>query len=565
MAITQALNQIRYQLDDSEFLQIGDINALNQLTDEKFKLSKFNKISEIWGTLGWLNNQSIEGQGEVTFSKDGNYTHRGITKEIASILIDQNIEVKSPKDIRERFISLTNLKLSNAPKVVNKQSELMMRFSLFLEKNEGALVYLQYSRSNNYNALDSYIQLITPNKTDETGSQNRFKLDYEFPFLQNNEALVENGSLVLKKDLKGIETILKVLTFKRSEEDFGNYINSAVKKINSSQSNLVHDGLHLLGKKKYKLLKFNPSSTNEIGGNFESIVPGSASSKIDPTKKTLLLLHGTFSTTVKSFKEFTDQQDQFNDNSFLQHLISKGIYEQVLAFDHPTASHSPQDNVKELISRLENVNFGENLIDVITTSRGALVAEVLSGFEPAINKLMLNKVMMFSAANGCDLLRTAKNLDQVLSVAKKFASGSAWKYILAIAQFSVDKIRTQPGLQAMFPDSKELKGILDTRPNNVVRFRGMVGDWIPELEPKRFLRTIYRGIDGLLWLSFRDKHDWVIGCSEQRKKLTDSNAKSDGNLEYFSTHGKYFVKNHARLTHNRRLFIFDEIIEYFKT
>ena len=89
----------------------------------------------------------------------------------------------------------------------------------------------------------------------------------------------------------------------------------------------------------------------------------------------------------------------------------------------------------------------------------------------------------------------------------------------------------------------------------------MVGDWDKQLVHKKLLRLISKGLDALLKLIFKDENDWVIGCSEQRLKLTGPNVKPAADFEYKSVHGKYFVKDYP-MQNNQHIDIFKIIEDY---
>ncbi|MEN2281184.1 CHAT domain-containing protein [Algoriphagus sp. SE2] len=90
---------------------------------------------------------------------------------------------------------------------------------------------------------------------------------------------------------------------------------------------------------------------------------------LDASKRHLLFLHGTGSSTKSSFGEFKDS-DEWNS------LLNGYGSTQILAFQHRTLTTSPLENVLELVSQLPN---GIEL-DVISHSRGGLVADVFARF-----------------------------------------------------------------------------------------------------------------------------------------------------------------------------------------
>ena len=81
----------------------------------------------------------------------------------------------------------------------------------------------------------------------------------------------------------------------------------------------------------------------------------------------LVLIHGTFSESGAIFNQLTLPSNKAG-NDFLGRAVS--IYDQILAFDHPTISVSPMLNALEIARRFEGSKAD---IDIICHSRGGLV------------------------------------------------------------------------------------------------------------------------------------------------------------------------------------------------
>jgi pimeloyl-ACP methyl ester carboxylesterase len=134
---------------------------------------------------------------------------------------------------------------------------------------------------------------------------------------------------------------------------------------------------------------------------------------------TLLLVHGTFSTSDMYLDEFAVTKAQ---NDFLSRAAGK--YEAILAFDHPTLSVSPWINALDLERALEHVT---GPIDVICHSRGGLVvAWWLRNSQRNVKKVVfvgspLEGTSLASPAN----LRSALNmLANVIKVFETIALGT---------------------------------------------------------------------------------------------------------------------------------------------
>lgn len=87
----------------------------------------------------------------------------------------------------------------------------------------------------------------------------------------------------------------------------------------------------------------------------------------------LLLVHGTFSSTVGSFGALGVMPKGID---FLTRALDE--YDAVLGFDHPTLSVDPLENARSLLARLRKVKWGRPpRIDILAFSRGGLVARSL--------------------------------------------------------------------------------------------------------------------------------------------------------------------------------------------
>ena len=556
-------SEISFESGEYSFLKIGGSAGSDELDIYDFKNAKYKKIEKIWGTLGWANDKQLAATGKIKFSEFGNFDHHGITKETVDLLRDQNVEIHDCSDIKERFIDLSEIVFLNVPDTITNEKEIQLRFDLFINKNEGALVYLEENPVGEFHSNKAEMYLITPESTDINFSQDRYSLTYKFTYFFNKKFEREGDVIHLKgkKKKEQTEFAIKVLTFPRHEACIKRYANKATKninKINGRGTELVHKSINKIGEEKYGFYKFHSTE------NKDSFIKLDDLFQIDENKKTLLLLHGTFSSVENSFGELlTTEESASGKKRFFNDLIKSKTFEQIIAFNHPTASHSIQENADWFIKLLGNKIFTQP-IDVITTSRGALLAEKLCSYDKAYRKIKINKHLTFAPAHGSDLLKVAKGLDRMLSMMKKTTSRAGWGYILAISQFSINAIRTQPGLEVMMPGSIELKKILASNPIDEVKIKSMVGDYDRTLIDKQFKRWLANGLDKLIWLAFKSENDWVIGCPEQRRQMSGFNAKYEKNFEYYCIHGKQFDLKHPKKDGQKadvRKVIFDYLSE----
>ncbi|MDE2607891.1 MAG: hypothetical protein KGL68_18435 [Burkholderiales bacterium] len=114
--------------------------------------------------------------------------------------------------------------------------------------------------------------------------------------------------------------------------------------------------------------------------------------------RVLLLVHGTFSSTVGSFGALAGQPE---GQAFLRSALAS--YDLVLGYDHPTLSVLPSENAGELARRLERIPFAEPPeVDAISYSRGGLVLRSLveSILPTAPLALRMRRAIFVGATNG---------------------------------------------------------------------------------------------------------------------------------------------------------------------
>ncbi|HEV2846691.1 MAG TPA: hypothetical protein VG477_17690, partial [Thermoanaerobaculia bacterium] len=120
-------------------------------------------------------------------------------------------------------------------------------------------------------------------------------------------------------------------------------------------------------------------------------------------ERALLLVHGTFSRAHAAFGGMT--------RDFVEDLHRK-YQGRVFAFDHPTASEDPRQNIDWL---LQEVPDGTRLdLDIICHSRGGLVARVLaekgSQLSLGSRKVQVHKTVFVAAPNAGTLLTDTEHM-----------------------------------------------------------------------------------------------------------------------------------------------------------
>ncbi|PCH98002.1 MAG: hypothetical protein COB85_02335 [Bacteroidetes bacterium] len=497
--------------NQSQFIILGseesETDSSRELVVRKIKGKLTDKIPGVWGTLGKENNSGLEWPGELHFSGEGNDNSKGETLQQIKELYEINDQLNNEDvKVKERFINFDKIDFPELPRTFDESDIPNLRLTVFVSPDEGALVYYQHYRGTFRREKNADVEYILPKAT-KGHTTNRDRLDYIFPMLPKRKMVRNSGGgkpFRLSKMPFNRSFVVKVLTFKRN-----NYQGAANKILNK----IIYK---VNGKDKYKLLKYNAAANGFKEVDHQQV-------SIDNKVKTLLLIHGTFSTTDGSFGGLLSKEYDRNKKSWLQKTMETGRYKQILAFNHPTISQDAKHNVKVLSQRLGAISFKNNPVDIITTSRGGLVGKYLACcFQN--DKLPINKAALITCANGSGYFDTGKMIGKMLSIFKKSASSSGnpiGGIILGIAQFSVEFFLDQPGCRQMTISSNRLNNILNSVPkphNQTMQFKAITGDWDKILVKHSglFKKWGFRGIDLIIKSMLGKEHDWVIGTREQK-------------------------------------------------
>lgn len=288
--------------------------------------------------------------------------------------------------------------------------------------------------------------------------------------------------------------------------------------------------------------------------------------------RALLFLHGTGSSTSGSFQELYGKSGNLTWKSIYQSYGSGNV----LAFQHRTLSHSPLQNVLELVKQLPD----EIELDVVTHSRGGLVGDVLArfatdsrGFDAAERGVLAiekrsedleaidaiesvlkqkkisvrNMVRVASPANGTTLasgrmdqfLNVLLNLFGLLVGSKLNPVFQLFQKLVMEAVASKDNPEILPGLEAMNPASPFIK---------VLNFQGS------EIKVDSLLHVVggssenslsLRGLVVLLGkFFFRGENDLVVDTEsmkwgairkEGKTSIFIDSSKTINHIVYFST------------------------------
>lgn len=513
-AITISPENISISDKNASFIVLGSkesaADSFLSLLKNKINKKINDKLPGVWGTLGKEHGEALLWKGELQFSEHGNDKSKGKTLEQIKELYGINEELnKVTSKVTEHFINFDTINFPDFPGTFTAEQIPKARLTLFLNENEGALVFYHHFKGNYKTEKDSEIEYILPGETNNTDRKT-----YIFPILPSQKILAAgHGIFTLGEELNK-SFVIKILTFKQNRliDKPGDFIRNITSKI------LKRD-------EKYRLLKF------DAGNNLFSEVDHNKV-RLDPQAKTLFLIHGTFSSTQNSFNGLINKEYDDNSSSWLQKIIRSKNYAQVISFDHPTITDDAHANIIKLKELLNGVSFaGNNNMDIITTSRGGLVAKyILTQLEEDI--LPVRKMINIACANGVGYFTTGRQIARFLSIYKTLSSLSGNVLGVAItgfAQLSVEKFLDMPGCQLMTKENERLTKLLNAsvKPHNTaVRIQPIVGDWDDSLVENEnlFKRFAERGLDLVIKASLGNEHDWVVGTFEQGIKYdTHSN------------------------------------------
>jgi hypothetical protein len=459
---------------DDKFIPLTDQDSFGILFKKWFK--KNATPEDFWGTLGRQDNGSISGAwtGQIVCSKQGNnsFTTRGLqireeAKKLAELYSDQN-----PPDLStvyEKFIALKDLRFT-----INDPRARMMRLTVTLKKDEHALMFLQHTDVKDTTSQGGVFQYVLPEKQEDP-AQARF-LTYFFELPQASA----DGQF---------QTVIKVLTFK-SNLSLASSDADVQKKLEANDT-------------KYAIQLFRPATNS-----FEQLNDATILSEIKRDKKTLLLLHGTFSSTEGSYGFLYQSKDvpADTDCGWLKNVILSKKYEQVIGFDHPTVKDSPQKNAATLFSMLAPGGSFTQPVDIITTSRGGLVGKCV--INTAQNIMKIERAATVACANGVQWMTTGESVGKIMGLLRMTSVNPLAKSFWLMAQLGVKFFLSQDGLNAMRKDSALLTPILEGKPfNKDMRYMPLCGSYLFNgAHPAG-----WRYFDLLLDVMMKNKnHDWVV-------------------------------------------------------
>lgn len=240
--------------------------------------------------------------------------------------------------------------------------------------------------------------------------------------------------------------IIKVLAFKVLDPVFGKVGSHFVESWESK-------------KRPYRVRTFPPNGFTNAAANLVDLGDWPAFSTRDG-ERALLLVHGTFSRAHTAFGRLP--------KSFVEDLHRK-YRGRVFAFDHPTASADPRQNIDWLLKEIPD---GTQLdLDIVCHSRGGLVSRVLAekGGELAFGsrRIRVHKTVLVAVPNGGTLLADKEHMGDFIDAHTTLLNffpdngvteGLEW--ILTVAKHAATaSLGALRGLQSMRPKGEFLLGL----------------------------------------------------------------------------------------------------------
>ena len=500
-------------LDEKKFILLGS----QEITQTKYVKEKVlpkitgldtSAVDGFWGTLGFVNDEKINWKGHLEISRKGNNNFRhNVSNEVELIKECYPHLKENPTEIHELFISFNNMDFS-FPDIFTLDDIPKLRLELMLEPDQGAVCF--------YDTRYNTIEYIQPQATKNNNINKRDRLSYHIDIIPQNEIEPISeipGYYKLSTTKDHNPFIVKLLRFKRSlpNNETANELNSKGL-ILSLEKELNTAIRNRRWYKEHEILIFDKDKNDfELAKN----------NQIKADKKTLFLMHGTFSSTDGSFNKLYGE----NSNWLKEQLSDStdGGYEQIIAFDHPTVFYGAKENIDKLHEYLDelNVHAFEQAVDFIGISQGGLLIQQLANTNS--DKIKVGKAVLVASANGVGYFTTAKYVAKFLTALKyvfKYSGLKAQSYVAALAQNSAEFLLNQPGFMVMTPGSDELYAVINNTPvDNNTRYLPIIEDydksiWRPSLF--RFVKVLGAGAVDLIAKSMLGEYnDWVVGTKNQ--------------------------------------------------
>ncbi len=258
--------------------------------------------------------------------------------------------------------------------------------------------------------------------------------------------------------------------------------------------------------------------------------------------RALLFVHGTFSRASSAFGALP---------ASAMAALHEAYGGRVFAFDHPSLSEDPEDNVRWLVGQIPD---GTSLdVDVVCHSRGGLVSRVLAERQGELllgsRAVRVGKVVFVGAPNAGTLLADADRMGTLidtyatlLNLIPEPAAREVLQAVVTVAkQLAVGACKGLPGLQAMRPGGPFAARLNAAGPAGAARYFALASAYTPRLAGLRALLEA-RAMDKV----FAGANDLVVPTAgvwdangsgwfpiEQRRVFVDG--ESCAHTEYFAS------------------------------
>lgn len=253
--------------------------------------------------------------------------------------------------------------------------------------------------------------------------------------------------------------------------------------------------------------------------------------------RTLLLLHGTFSTAEAAFAALP----QDTVERLRQHYAGR-----IIAFNHPSLHHAPAENVASMLRDLRDLP-GMLDLDLVTHSRGGLVGrELIRQVHQQGRQVRVHKAVLVAVPNrGTPLVNGdywIEMLDRYTNLIAQ-APDTSWTIaleglLILVKLIGHATLAALPGLQTMLPNSEYLRD-LNTAPPDRVRYHALVADYQPHdagwlrrfckrTQGKLVDRFFDEANDGVVptsggYSATSDGSGWQIPATQRREFVTNDN------------------------------------------
>lgn len=482
--------ETQFNLEENRFFVLGPKPVATLPVDHpitmKLRRIEREEMPEVWGTLGLADDSDPQKlgllDGTAQFSGRGNLASRGVTAEEIQLIKQSSPDLDDTDLIVERFLNLSKMSFDRFENAEGKRPTL--RLTVMVPPSHGALAFFLHQDPSGDEEAIEYLQP-QPTKKHSTSKRDRLTYLFDMPasfFQEGNDT--ENP----------IETrIIKILTFPRKGR---------------TSKEVIHRAAQYLFKKKRYVFQVYDREANGFIPNEE----------IDTNKPTLLLLHGTFVNTMKTFGGLLDDPD--GRPSWLSYMTRQGgPYQQVIGFDRPTILDGIFENEENLLEMLAGKTFNHP-VDVISGSVGGLLAKHLARSEAARAHLHVRRGALVACSNGVKYFKIGQGVARFLSIMARAARRSRRTLaglIASLAQHSAEYFLELPGSRIQTPGSAELEELLGSTPLTDTSFLPVPGDYRPLKKGNRFFRTLGElAVDGIVsGLYGTTAHDWVVETEKQ--------------------------------------------------